>query len=596
VNRVAYLGPASTIDEVLSRLKAHNGFIAVDTETVSTVDRRIIGIGFAISATEAFYFSAFQDDPESGHYISPYFQEALSILADSRRKVWFNASFDLEVLEPFLPNYDQTDWQDVSIMCRVQAMHNSLEMNAGEYLGRTHTTIQDILPKGKNMLSLPMPDVAWKCMNDCIVTWLLWYIMEGGRWIDDEPSGFIWRDGVNRPMDVTPEMVRAYRLDRELIPLLRKMGKKGLKLDIPLLRKHYTRLAEEKFRYLDICQQKFGFNPGSNQQTGYTLATRGNFLPWTKNGAWKQFAVDGANLSQLTDPLAAIVMEYRKRADQLSDVIEPLLGKPPGEKGKRVPYKDWQAFDRFTTHFRLDLATSRLASYDRNIQNITPELRAIFTPDSGTFTWWDMSQIEMRIFAYLSQDPVLLQAYREGQSIHMLTMEALFPGQPKIRPDGSENPLYVDSKTFNFAMIYNAKATTLATHTRRPVDLCTILRAQWLDRYPRARDWMVEAEEEGLQHMWVETLEGRRCRLPDIMQQGEEHTRTCAINYRVQGAAAWPVKVALLQGDKDGYDQRVQLHDEVLIDGDVAPPVEAYRWLMGELETPVETYHGAKWS
>lgn len=608
-NRVYYIGPADTLEAALDRFRQHQGFIAADCETVSTTDKRIIGIGFATSPSEGIYFAGLQDNPDSQHYESPYFQEALTWVLDPRLKVWFNNSFDLEVLDlldPTIP-WDKHNWGDLSIACRIQAMHNSLDMNAGEYLGVPHTTIQDILPKGKNMLSLGFQDVAEKCIHDCMVTWWLASLMDFPRWHEGREEGYTWYDRIERPMDVTSGMIRAYQTDRQLIPLLRKMGKTGLRLNTPYLREQYTKLAKEKFFYQDICQRDFGFNPGSNQQTGLTLAMRENFLPWTKGGKYKTLAVDGDTLSGLDDPLAYIVLEYRKRADRLSDVIEPLLGKPPGEKGKKVLYKDWVALDRFTTHFKLDLATSRLSSYGRNIQNITPELREMFIADNGTYTWYDANQIEYRIFGQLSQEPNIINAYRDGINVHELSMKAVWPGQERYLCCGrpkclgghtpSENPLYTAAKTGNYSVIYFVEAATLSKTLKRPISFCEEFIRGWRTLNPQAVKWMEWAAEEGLNKGWVPTLEGRRCRLPDPLQQGEEHTAKCGVNYRIQGSAAWPIKVALLKFDKDGYDQRVQLHDEVVCDGDYYEELvhSGYELDLGELTVPIEVKQGPVW-
>lgn len=607
-NGVAYIGPAQTLDEALIRLHAHIGFMGTDTETVSTSDRRAIGIGFAISPVEAFYFTAFKDDPQSQHSISPYISHAISTQADDRVKVWFNASFDLNVLDegddPFLPNIgDLPSWQDVSIACRIQALPNSLEECAGEVFAEVHQTIREILPKGKSMLSLQMRDVAWKCMHDCMMTWRLWDTMDMGRWFEGE-HGYVWHDLFGVAHDVTPEMIRAYHTDRQLIPILRRMGKKGLALNEGFLREHYTELAARKFHYRDLCLQNYGFQPGSGQAVGLALAKRGNFLPWTKKGQYKQYKTDEDTLLNTGDPVAFMVVEYKKAQTQLSNVLEPLLGKPPGEKGKKVPYADWVPMERFTTHFKLDLATSRLSSFDRNLQNITPSMREMFDPDSGSFTYWDANQIEYRIFGHLTQEPSILDAYRLGQNVHIITMQTVWPGQhrwlccgydgPKCTcKETKENPLYTDAKSGNYAILYGVMVDTLMRVLKRPREFCQRFIDGWKYLNPVAVKQMELMKEDGLEHGWVPTLEGRRCRLPDPAQQGPEHTANCAINYRIQGTSAWPIKLALIDGDKAGYDQRSQLHDEVLIDGGCDLP-DDYKLECAGVDLPVEFKRGQR--
>ncbi len=345
----------------------------------------------------------------------------------------------------------------------------------------------------------------------------------------------------------SPVFQENYEVDRQLIPLLLRMSRRGILLQQAALESWETRLSEQMMFCQDICGRE-GFDPAKNQQVGYMLALRGNMLPFTRKG--KQLKVDQEILSGLGDPLAAIVLQYRDAAKLLSTYIRPWLGKK-----------------RAYTNFRQDLATGRLASFNRNIQNIPSKVREIFVPDSGTWTWMDWSQIEMRIFAHLTQDPVMLDAYRTGKSIHGITQEALWPGSS---PDDVET--YLRAKTFNFAMIYYASARTLAKHSKLPEEVCARYRVVWLDLYYIAHRWMDNQIEEWASREWVETIFDRRLRLPSITETSEAHVKKCTINYPVQGSAAGVVARGMLMCKQLGYDTVAQVHDELLFDGDVNPP------------------------
>lgn len=610
---VAYYGPEvfegkPTLEQVLDRLRNHKGWMALDTETVNTKDRRCIGIGLALGPREAIYFTAFQSEGKGAcveeHRRSPQLQVCLDVLMNEYDKVIWNSTFDLDVLEPIVG--ELTHWQDAAIVSRIQGLWNGLEDACKWLLGETHQVIADILPAKSTMLDVPWDKVAWKCMMDCIDTYRLYSMMEGPSWIE-RTNGFVWRDVYGKSYDVTPKILDAYRLDRALIPVIRRMGKKGLKLNRDRIYAHYERLAVEARRYKDICLQMYNFNPGSNQQLGLTLAYRGHVLPFTQTRgprAYRQLKVDEDTLLSTNDPLAHIALNYRERADKLSDVVEPYLGRPRGAAGAKVPFKDWVFPGRVQSHWRIDLATSRLASYEDNLQNKTPELRDCYEADAGEFSWMDFSQIEMRIFAHLSGEPKLLRAYELGESVHLNTMHALFPGVTKYTCCGKdkcvcgmvvESPLYTDAKTFNFAVIYNAQATVLAKQTRRPVQQCDDLKGVWLAEYDVGHRFMLECFEHSVGHDWVETVEGRRIRLPPAEQQGEVHRATCDINYRVQGSAAWPVKRAILKCDSLEYDQRIQVHDEIVVDGVGLEFPEEFSGYIPGIPTPFETYHGKIW-
>ena len=358
-----------------------------------------------------------------------------------------------------------------------------------------------------------------------------------------------------------------YSVDMKLIPILIGMSARGIALRQEPLQAWDTRLGEDALHYKDICERE-GFDPGKNQQVGYMLALRGNILPFTRGG--KQLKTDEDTLLGLDDPLATIVLQYRKATKLRSTYITPWLGKK-----------------RAYTNFRMDLSTSRLASFDRNIQNIPPAVREIFAPDSGVWTWMDWSQIEMRIFAYITQDPVMLDAYKTGKDIHSITQEALWPGSS---PTNEE--IRTKAKSFNFAMVYYATARTLSKTFRLPMELCSQYRAAWLDLYHVAHEWM--ESQIHIQGEWVETLFGRRLRLPDPIETSEGHVNKCKINYPVQGTAAGVVARGMLMCDGLDYNHVAQVHDELLFDGDVDPP-ESLRHILPGVDLPFKVNKSPVW-
>lgn len=364
-----------------------------------------------------------------------------------------------------------------------------------------------------------------------------------------------------------------YMLDIQLMPILCKMGERGIKLRPIAMQAWDKQLSAEMLHYQDICANE-GFDPSKPQQVGFVLASRGNVLPLTRSG--KQLKTDEDTLEELDDPLAQVVLSYRKAAKLRGTYIRPYY------------YPDTSTWkSRMYTHFRLDLATSRLASFDRNVQNIPPAVREIFAPDSGIWTWIDWSQIEMRIFAYLTQDPVMLDAYATGKDIHTITQLALWPNS-----DSGDDKYRKPAKTFNFAMIYDAGAPTLAKNTRLPIDVCARHRRTWLDHYGIAKQWMYERANSDLPY--AETIFGRRLKVPTIFEAHESHVRKCKINYPVQGSAAGVVARGMLMCDKLGYDFPIQVHDELVIDGDVDPP-EDLAHIYPEIDLPFKVSKSLVW-
>lgn len=637
MSEVAYIGPpvaneSEAFDKVLHRA-LETGLLAVDTETVSLKVKDCIGIG--IGTDQARLYAATESD---------LLQPIMELLADTRvTKVYFNAMFDLGVEDQITEMWgwepvDQFNIADVSVMAQVQGLPHSLAELVLYVLHERIDEISDILPARKTMLDLEFATVAKKCLDDVKNTLELFQVMNGGWWLDRSnlalghasqgqgsfspatigEKGHIggtvgpasgstgkgprinaesaWSDArydqnmlargnhwfpppvtgdqwwvVGAPSEyiATTRMRECYQVDMQLIPLLRKMSARGMALRKEVVESWYQHHAKERLFYLDMFMDH-GINPGSNQQVGYLLASRGTILPFTKSK--KQYKVDDKTLRKVEDPLAAAVLGYRKNDKLLGTYLRPCRDQ-----------------DRFYYSFRQDLSTSRLASFDRNIQNIPTKIRDIFEADSGTFTVADASQIEMRFFAYLTQDPVMLEAYRTGKDIHAITQQALWPGS-----DPKDEEARTRAKTFNFAMIYFATAETLAENTGLPVSVCTVYREQWLALYHVAHAWMVRQAESAMEKGYAETEYGRRMKLPDIAIYPESHIEKCAINYPVQGTAAEIIKRAMLVCDGEGLDIIAQVHDEILIDGDVEFPA-AIPYLFSPMEIPFKVGRSANW-
>jgi DNA polymerase I-like protein with 3'-5' exonuclease and polymerase domains len=572
VERFAYLGPQQdSEEELLDRLFLdHHDTLAVDTETISLKDRTCIGIGVSPNTEESYYFPVLPDP-------SPYLSRVHRLLGDpDTLKVFHNSTYDLDVLgEPLWP------FADTLLMLSVQALPLKLAEASQFYAGRSIQEISDILPARKTMLDIPTEVVAEKCLHDALSTHRLYEQMGGSKW-KDKANGHTWTYTPNwfggwnplEPMSyyVSPQMKDCYDVDIRLIPMLMEMGSRGLALRQDKVQEWYTKLSQEILFYQDICTQE-GFSPGSNQQVGYTLAARGTVLDFTQTkgrNAYKQLKVDENVLSQLDDPLARVVLEFRKRDKLLGTYLRPWLGE-----------------DRAFAKFALDTGTGRLNSFNRNLQNVPKRIREIFAPDSGLWTWADYNQIEMRIFAYQSQDPKMLEAYRLNSDIHTTTQLMLYPGSSLV-----DNTIRTLAKGFNFSMIFWAQPYTMSVNSGLPIETCARYREQWLDYYDVAAAYMLRQIEMGMAQGWTMTDFGRKQRLPDPTMFPDAHIASCSINYPDQGTAADVIKRAMLKCE--GMDIAVQVHDELLADGDVDFP-EGLDHIHPGVETPYKVRTGEVW-
>lgn len=550
-----YRGP--DLDTALERLECAP-VLAVDTETVNLKDHTCIGIGIYIADDEGFYFPTYPEPDENLPLV-------MYLLSDPERtKVYHNGqNFDLPVLDKLAREEgwnppDDVNYQDTAIMANVGGLPGSLERLGKEWLGfKDLFSIKDLfeLNKTNSMLDVPTDQVAQKCLNDCRTTWKLYH------WLPEQTN--------SRAME-------CYEVDRQLIHGLRTIEPKGLALRPAVLREYDERLRRALTEIRAECDAE-GFNPGSPQQVGIILASRGNILPFTKNKRGLQ--TSERVLLDVEDPLAETILDYRGKAKLLNSYIQPWLEK-----------------DRAYTHFRLDLATGRLASgkinawdeKNRNLQNVPPDIREVFKPDSGIWTWADYSQVELRVLAFVSQDKVMMAEYLKVEpDLHSVTAQAT-----GLSRSGG--------KTFNFAMVFGASDYHLSRTLKVPIEKVKHFKAQWKATFREANRFM---DRQMYEHgEWVETAFGRRCRLPEPQPDAEysprrfeAHVQKCAVNYPVQGTAADIIKRAMLGLLKDSVDIRLQVHDELLVDGDYYFPDWINR-IHPELYTPFETKKGPVWS
>ena len=559
MTELAYIGPETgDRDAVLATLTAqHWPVIAVDTETINTKNQTIICIGLAYGP-HRLYIQTF---PELCDAVP---QVMHMIASPNITKVYHNVFFDYRALAELaydegFAEPDLTNIADTSLMAKVSGHSASLDEVSGELLNyHNEYSIKELLAeagRGSTMLDVPFEKTAAKCLNDVYAT----------RALYDK-------------FQLTEAMKDCYDVDIKMARLLLHMEKRGLALHQPMLVAKQEYLKREMLRLSDICAAE-GFNPGSGQQVGYVLASRGNILPFTKSR--RQLRTDEEALEELDDSLAQTVLDYRKSQKLLGTYVEPWIGQ-----------------DRAYTKFRMDLSTGRLASFDRNLQNIPPDMRAVFKPDKDVFSWMDLSQIELRVLANLSHDKELLAAFAQGISPHELTCQEFWPGASK---DSAE---YLRAKTFNFAMVYDASIPTLAKRTKITREQATSLRGRWLSLYSGVAEFMRERSADP--SLYAESLYGRRMLLPTIDglkrdtpypkpdRAYQSHIDKVKINYVIQGTAADIMKRVALKIAEDNIDSRLQVHDEWVVDGYYHFPDELEN-ICPDFKTPFSQYFGATW-
>ena len=522
---IGYYGPKefNSKQEIVDYLNLSTESIklaAVDVETISLENLTPVGIGVAISRDEGFYFT-----------MNPDMEESIPwriLMSKEVKKVYHNVLFDLSALDEFQP--DDENIACTLIMAHLLNLPGDLESLSNLVGMEAHDMKEYMVEhKAKTTLELPLELLAKKCCQDVKATYALY-------------------------QELLPRTNQQYfEVEMDVVPILVEMSMRGLRIDQQMRQSLEYKYAEDAEFYKGECN-RFGFNPASPQQVGYTLAERRNILPMrrkrNKAGKWvTSYTTDNKVLGKLTDPLAQLILGYRDSSKALSTYLKP-----------------YRNYTRVYTRWHIDAVTGRISSTHRNLQNIPPDLRGMFVPDNGVFTDWDANQIELRTLAYMSKDSEMNYVY----------------SQPEFLPNGNRNPkadihqatadfMGIDrkiAKNTGFAMIYGATPETIMetagiTNLRRAVEL----RDSWMDKYREAGEWIMEQQSNGLSSGYIETLYGRRIVLP-VGSESEQGIRRKAVNYPIQGSAAEIIKRAMIRCRK--LPLVLQVHDELVADGDVA--------------------------
>jgi DNA polymerase-1 len=235
-----------------------------------------------------------------------------------------------------------------------------------------------------------------------------------------------------------------------------------------------------------------------------------------------------------------------------------------------------------TTFNQTIAATGRLSSTDPNLQNIpvrTEEGRRIregFVVGAGQdcLMTADYSQIEMRIMAHLSEDALLIEAFKSGQDFHSITAARVF----EVEPDDVTVEMRAKIKAMNYGLAYGLSAFGLSGQLGIEPSEARVMMDEYFETFGGIRDYLAGVVVEARKSGYTETILGRRRYLPDLSsdnRQRRDIAERMALNAPIQGSAADLIKVAMLNTqaalEQTGLASKMllQVHDELVFD--VAP-------------------------
>jgi DNA polymerase-1 len=358
-----------------------------------------------------------------------------------------------------------------------------------------------------------------------------------------------------------------------LVHLLAQMERTGVAVDVEHLESLESHFAGEVKRAADAAYDAIGkeINLGSPKQLQVVLFDELN-MPKTKRTK-TGYTTDADALQQLFiktgHPFLEAMLRHRDVA-RLRQTVEGLL-KTVAPDGRI-----------HTTFNQLIAATGRLSSTDPNLQNIpvrTEEGRRIrqgFVVGAGfeSLMTADYSQIEMRIMADLSEDALLIEAFRSGRDFHSVTASRVF----SVDPGEVTSEMRAKIKAMNYGLAYGLSAYGLSQQLGIDTGEARGLMDEYFETFGGVRDYLAGVVDEARRSGFTETILGRRRYLPDLTsdnRQRREMAERMALNAPIQGSAADIIKVAMLNVDralaKSSLESRMllQVHDELVFE--VAP-------------------------
>lgn len=388
---------------------------------------------------------------------------------------------------------------------------------------------------------------------------------------------------------------------------LARMQFEGVRVDPDVLARLQDEFAERRAEVQVRIHQHAGreFNIGSPKQLGEVLFDEMGLpiIKKTKTG----YSTNAEVLERLSSKheIACAVLEWRS-LDKLINTYTEVLQRSIHPETGRI----------HTTFQQTSGVSGRLITTEPDLQR-TPirtgdgkRIREAFIPRDGwVFVSADWSQIELRVLAHFSKDPMLVSAFRERIDLHRQTASRIFD----VPPDEVSAEQRNVGKTVNFATIYGQGATALGQQIGVPRKEAKAMIDRYFDVYSGVREWLDRTIADATLSGSVTTLHGRRRYIPELKSNNwrdKGYGERIAANTPIQGSAADICKTAMMmihqRFDEAGLAAKmmVQIHDELLFE---CPPDELEQvtaivrdcmenCLKLEVPLVVDIGHGASWS
>jgi len=553
---------AKDLTALAKSLKSAKAFaFGVLTTSESAFTTSLAGLSFSWSPGKAAYVPVSHQrgltDPELLS-IEEVAKTLGPLFADAKlAKTAHNAKFAMEVLGRYGIEVEGLADDTMLGAYLLGDRATELEWLANERLGLDVAPLTDLLGKGAKKQSITEVSAEQASPFACK------HVDVAGR----------LRDQIEPELEHERLLALYNDVEIPLVSVLMRMEAAGVAIDTDQLRGMSIDLTKDVERLEQEAYDAVGheFNLGSPPQLSKVLFEE---LDLPKTRKTKQgYTTDASALEGLRGAHAVvdILLEWRQLTKLKSTYIDALPGLVNPET------------HRIHSNFNQTVAaTGRLSSQDPNLQNIPVRtelgnrIRNCFVArDFGpkpVLLAADYSQIELRILAHLSQEPALIESFRNDEDIHAATASQVFDTPMKKVTDDQRRR----AKVFNFGVLYGLSEFGLSAREGISREESREFIERYFEKYPKVQEWREGVIESCRKLGYAETMVGRRRRIPEIRSsnfQARSAAERIAVNMPAQGTASDIIKIAMNRIDAEMREREMasrmilQVHDELIFEG-----------------------------
>ena len=532
-------------------------YFAFDTETTSlnSLEAELVGVSFSVKKDEGFYIpiNHVEQTELNASEVIEWLKQLLEI--NQNKIIGQNLKYDIAVLrnhEIYIKEFF-ADTMLMSYAANSTSSRHNLDALAEYYLNTSTIKYEDVVGKGakkyKNFSEVPIKEATNYAAEDADITLQLF----------EKLSEIIDKSSINLLKTI----------DYPLLFVLLEMEQKGALIDTSHLNELSKDFGAKLLNLVRKIHEASGsvFNIDSPKQLSEILFeklkidTKG--LKKTSTG---YFSTSESVLQKLSDEndIVKDILEYRSLAKLKSTYTDKIA--EICDQNSRV----------HTSYHQAVTSTGRLSSSDPNLQNIPIRTKegitireAFIAPANKKILAMDYSQIELRLMAHYSQDPIMLNSFKKNEDIHKRTASEIFGTELSEVDDEMRRR----AKTINFGLLYGMSAFGLSNQLGVSRAEADIFLNNYFERYSDVKKFMSDIVEKSKETKYVETLYGRKIHVPNITASNymvRQAAERAAINGPLQGSAADIIKIAMIKIDEwinlnaPEIKMILQVHDELV--------------------------------